>query len=141
MNRTLEQWIERYNKKIPEGFKRDERFALFYLPDKGFCELTATDKMIIIGQVSGDGRFWREFAEKWARKLGLKVGGTICCRKEAEAWIRLFDFKVDKVDEVNGCKRYYCTGKNGGWYVMTEYVREGGRRECLVTWEVVTDEA
>ena len=139
MNRTFEEWVERYNKKIPEGFKRDEKFVLFYLPDKGFCELCATDKMIVIGQVSGDGRFWKNFTENVARKLGFKACGTICGRKEFRAWIRLFGFKIDKVDEENGLKRYYCTGKNGGWYVMTEFIREGGRHECFVTWEVVSD--
>ena len=62
MNRTLDEWIERYNRKIPEGFKRDNRFALFYLPDKGFCEIVATDLMVIINQVSGDGLFWKKFS-------------------------------------------------------------------------------
>lgn len=140
MNRTFEEWVEAYNKKVPEGFKRDIRFALFYLPDKGFCEITADDNMIIIGQTSGDGRFWRDFAEEMARKLNIKVCGTICARKESRAYIRLFGFKVDKHDEENGLKRYYCTGKNGAWLVMTEFGLEDGRKHCYVTWEVKGDE-
>lgn len=140
MNKTLEQWIERYNKKIPEGFKRDERFTLFYLPDKGFCELTATDKIVVIGQVSGDGRFWKEFADNVARHLGLKVCGCYCWRDSTHSWARLFGFKVDKVDECDGLKRYYGTGKDGGWGLMTEAIFEDGKIHCFVTWEVVQND-
>lgn len=136
MNKTFEEWVETYNKKVTGGFKRDIRFALFYLPDKGFCEITADDNMIIVGQTSGDGHFWRNFAEKLARKMGKKVCGTICARKESRAYIRLFGFKVDKQDEENGLKRYYCTGKNGEWFVMTEFLCENGNKHCYVTWEV-----
>jgi len=137
----MEEWIALYEKKTGEEFKRDERFVLFYLPEKGFCEVAATGKMAIMGQVSGDGRFWRNFTEKLARKLNLKVCGTIACRKEVKAWIRLFGFKIDKIDEENGLKRYYCTNKkNGGWYIMTEFLCKGGHKHCYVTWEVKADE-
>ena len=70
MVRTFEQWVAAFNKKVPEGFQRDERFTLFYLPDKGFCELMPTEKMMIVGNVSGDGRFWIKFTAEISRKLG-----------------------------------------------------------------------
>ena len=136
MGRTLDEWIERYNKKVPNGFKRDERFALFYLPDKGFCELVATDKMMILGQVGGDGRFWKEHAEQWARELGLKVCGTYFTRKEAQAYIKLFSFKNVSVEEKDGFKRYRCTSEDGRWGLMTECLIDGKKRAYYVTWEV-----
>lgn len=136
MTRTFDEWVERYNRKIPEKFKRDNRFALFYLSDKGFCELLATDKLVVMGQVSGDGRFWKKFAEDTARALGLKACGTYCGRKEVLAWIRLFGFKVTKIEEKDGFKRYHAVGKDGGWYLMTECVFENGVRSHWVTWEV-----
>ena len=137
MSKTLEEWIALYEKKTGEEFKHDERFAFFYLPDKGFCEIADFGgKMLFVGQTSGDGHFWRDFTEKLARKLNIKVCGTICIRKESRAYIRLFGYKIDKVDEENGLKRYYCTSKNGGWYIMTEFLCESGHKHCYVTWEV-----
>ena len=97
--KPFEQWIAAFNKKVPEGFQRDERFTLFYLPDKGLCELAATEKMMIVGNVSGDGRFWKKFAEKLARKFGLKVGGTTLVRTTFSAWARLLGYKLVSVDE------------------------------------------
>lgn len=136
MNKILDEWIEAYNKKIPEGFKRDENFAFFYLPDKGFCEVATDGTIMIMGQVSGDGRFWRDFAEKLAREFNINVCGTKCARKEFKAWIRLFGFKIDKWDEENGLKRYYGTDKNGCWGIMTEYELDTGDSQYYVTWEV-----
>ena len=136
MNRTLDEWIARYNKKVPEGFKRDERFALFYLPDKGFCELGLTEHTVLIWQASGDGRHWKNFAENVARKFGKEVCVTTCERKEVRAWIKLFGFKVTKTEERDGFKRYHGVGENGAWGVMTEVEIDGRRRAYQVTWEV-----
>lgn len=136
MNRTLDEWIARYNRKVPEGFKRDERFALFYYPDKGFCELLVTDKMVVLGQVCGDGRFWKKYAEDWARELGKKACGTHCSRREILAWIRLFGFEITQAETKDGFKRYHGTDKQGRWGLMTECVIDGSRRAYYVTWEV-----
>jgi len=136
MNRTLDEWIARYNKKVSERFKRDERFALFYLPDKGFCELGVAPDIVVLWQVCGDGRYWKNFAEDVARKFGKKVCATLCERKEIRAWIKLFGFKSTKTEERNGFKRYNCTGKNGAWGMMTEIEIDGRRRAYQVTWEV-----
>ena len=136
MNRTFDEWVERFNRKIPKKFKRDDRFALFYLPDKGFCELLATDKMVILGQVSGDGRFWKKFAEDTARVLRLKACGTYCGRKEVLAWIRLFGFKVTETEENGGFKRFHGETDDGRWGLMTECVFEDGMRAYQTTWEV-----
>ena len=42
MKKTLEEWIALYNRKNYEEFKRDEKFELFYLPEKGFAEIADT---------------------------------------------------------------------------------------------------
>lgn len=138
--KSFEQWIAAFNKKVPEGFQRDERFTLFYLPDKGLCELAATEKMMIVGNVSGDGRFWKKFAEKLARKFGLKVGGTTLARTAFPAWARLLDYKVIKVDEQNGLKRYQGINPNGNWLIMTEHIVEGGALRAHATWEIPDNE-
>lgn len=134
--RTLAEWIERYNRKVPEGFKRDEKFALFFRPDKGFCEIANAGKMVIIGQVCGDGRFWKKHAEEWARELGLKACGAYFVRNEVSAYQKLFGFKVVKTEEKDGFKRYHCKAADGRWGLMTECVIDGKRRAHYVTWEV-----
>ena len=135
-NRTLEEWIERYNRKVPEGFKRDKRFALFYYCAKGFCELGVTNEMVIVGQVCGDGHFWKRFAEDVARELGLKVCGAYFVRNEVPAYQKLFGFTVWKQEEKNGFKRYHGKSTDGRWGLMTECESENGHRAYWVTWEV-----
>ena len=138
MNKTLEQWAEDFNKKTPEKFVRDERYELFYLPDKGFCEIAATDKMIMIHQVSGDGKFWKDFAEKVARKMNLKVCGTICIRRQIKAWIRLFGYEVAEIENLpDGLKRYHCKNKIGKKGLLSPaYKYDSGEQAYFVTWEV-----
>ena len=66
---TMDEWIAAYDRKNPnDPFQRDERFALFYQPDHGFCEVMFTDKMTIIGQMAGDERYWRSRIDEAARK-------------------------------------------------------------------------
>ena len=39
MSKSIEEWIELYNKKCPISFERNKRYGLFYKSDKGFCEI------------------------------------------------------------------------------------------------------
>lgn len=135
MNRTLEQWIDRYNKKIPEGFKRDERFALFYLPDKGFAEITDAGKMVIVNQMCGEFKYWRELAERISRRLGYKVAGTIVIRN-IEAYIRMAGFVPYRIEETTQGRRYFCTDKHSG---QKGQASPAGKGTYYVTWEVTVD--
>jgi hypothetical protein len=135
---TLEEWIERYNKKTPEPFKRDERYEFFFLPDKGFCEVGQDGDMIIIHQLCGDARFWKEKVSEMARKIGAAKCGTWCVRQEVLAYIRLFGYKIYKREKTTeGLTRYYGiqkdTGKKG---LMSPAFRfETGEQAYFVTWE------
>ena len=136
--KTLLEWIELYNKKTPEPFKRDERFGLFYLPDKGFCEIGVTEKLAVINQLSGDGRFWKGIVEDLARKMNIKACGTICVRKAIKAWMRLFGFKIVETEDLpDGLKRYHCINDEGKKYLMSPAARFKNGEYCYyVTWEV-----
>ena len=139
MNKTLEQWAEDFNKKTPEKFVRDERYELFYLPDKGFCEIGVTEKMLIIHQLSGDGRFWKNFAEKLARLMNLKVCGTWCIRKEILAYIRLFGYKIIEVEEFSPkYKIYHCEDSTGrkARVAPAFYYKNVKVQAYYATWEV-----
>lgn len=134
---TVEEWIEKYNSKTPAPFKRDDRYMFYYLPDKGFCEVGQTDKMVIINQLCGDARFWKERVSEMARKVGIKKCGTWCVRQQVKAYIRLFGYKVMKTeDTAEGLKRYHCINKDGKEGLMSPAFRfETGEQAYFVTWE------
>lgn len=136
---TLEDWIKKYNRKTPEPFKRDERFMLYYLPDRGFCEVGQTDDMVIINQLCGDARYWKDKVSDMARKVGIKKCGTWCIRQQVKAYIRLFGYKILKTENTaDGLPRYHCihkeTGKEGLMSPAFRY-KDGGKQAYFVTWE------
>ncbi len=130
--RTLEQWIALYNKKIPEGFKRDKRFELFYLPAKGFAEVMDSGKMVVVNQLCGEFKFWRNLAERIARRLGYKVAGTICIRN-IEAYIRMAGFVPFHIEDTAQGYRYFCRDKHTGQQGMAS---PAGEDTYYITWEV-----
>lgn len=136
---TLEYWIEKYNKKAPEPFMRDEKFQLFYVPDKGVCEIGMSDDMLILRCLSTSNVFyWKNAAEDIARKVGIKIIGTWCVRREIMAYIRLFGYRIIKTEELeDGLNRYRCRNKEGKQArVSPSFVFENGRQAYFVTWEV-----
>jgi hypothetical protein len=133
----LDEWIEQYNKRTPEPFKRDPKYDFFFDEDKGFCEVGATKDMVIINQLSGDGRFWKEKVSALAREIGAKVCGTWCIRSQVRAYIRLFGFKVWKEEELpDGRKRFFGIDKEGKQGIMSPaFTYENGTQAYFVTWE------
>lgn len=135
-SKSLDEWIELYNKKIPEGFKRDKRFTLFYLAEKGFAELSEDGTMIFIYQMCGEFKFWRFFVETLARKLGYKSAGTICIR-HVKPYIRLAGFIPYKIEKTPQGDRYFCIDKNTGQKGQASPAGEG---TYYITWEVPPNE-
>ncbi len=136
MSRTLEEWIALYNKKNYEEFKRDEKFGLFYLPEKGFAEIVDTGQMIIVNQMCGEFKFWRDVAENLSRHRGYKVAGTICIRPILP-YIRLAGFKIDRIEKTNLGDRYFCTDKHTG---QKGQASPAGKDTWFITWEVTADD-
>ena len=138
---TLYEWIEFYNKKNPnDPFQPTEGFEFFFVVDKGFCEIRLLGDMVILGQLAGDARFFKEKVEEVARKLGIREGGTLCIRKEILAYIRLFGYRIDRTENLSdGTKRYFCshreTGKWGQVSPAFTYDKTG-ELAYLITWEI-----
>ena len=135
---TLDEWIAAYNKKTPEPFKRDERYALFYLPDKGFCEVGMTSDLVVIHQLAGDARFWKKHVTDMARKIGVKKCGTWCIRKAILAYIRLFGYKIYKTEKTkDGLTRYYgIDSNNQKGLASPAFTYADGTQAYFITWEV-----
>lgn len=136
---TLEHWIKLYNKKTKNKFERDERYELFYKPDKGFCEIGMSEDMVFIRNLCGDARFWRCCVENVGRMCGIHHGGTTCIRKEIRAYIRLFGFHVDQeVTLSDGTTQYLCTDKRTGLHGQATpsfYFKDTGIQAYSITWE------
>jgi predicted PolB exonuclease-like 3'-5' exonuclease len=116
MNNTLDEYIKKYEQKTKDKFKPKEGFKLFYLPSRGFCELSTTknNSMLMIYQMAGDGKFWRDFATVLAQMLGIKKLGTICIRENIKAYIRFWGYKITKKEPLNdGSFIYYAENKEG----------------------------
>ena len=137
MSKTLEEYIELYNKKVPEKFKRDERYELFYLPAYGFCEIGVTDKMIVANQLCGNIRFWRSILEKVAKISNVSVIGTYCIRNIIP-YIKVAGFSIRGSEETKEGRRYFCedfeTGQKG--WASPAWLMPNGKRAYYITWEV-----
>jgi hypothetical protein len=138
---TFAEWAAFYDKKNPEDpFSPTPGYDLYFMPDKGFCEVRFTETMAIIAQTAGDGRFFRDKVEEVARKLGIKEGGTICIRKEIRAYIRLFGYRVEREEKLpDGEIRYHARHrKTGKWFRASPAFRYKGSGELgyYVTWEI-----
>ena len=112
-SRTLEQWIALYNKKIPEGFKRDERFALFYSPEEGFAEFEDSGTAIFANQCCGDFKFWFDFGMRLARDLGRKFCVASLCRA-IRPYLRLGGYNIEREVETPLGTQFFCRHKGTG---------------------------
>lgn len=137
---TLDEWISLYNSKNPhDKFRRDDKYALFFKEDKGFCEVLMSDDMAIIGQLCGDARYWKDAVDRAAAKAGIPHGGTLNIRSSAPAYIRLFGYRIVETEILSdGTKRYRTihkkTGKHG--LVSPAFRYEDGTQAFYITWEI-----
>ena len=139
--RSLEEWIEFYNRKVPYPFKRDERFKLLYRPEKGFCEIGYSGDMAIAKATCGDILFWRKVIENFARELNLNKCGVVTCRSILP-YIRVAGFKVDREVETSKGIKYYCTEKKTGQKAQCSpaYSLPNGVKGHFVIWRVKANE-
>lgn len=137
---TLNGYIKKYEKRTKEKFEPKHGFKLFYLPDRGFCEYKITDDMVMIYQLCGDGKFWRDYGVLLAQLTGRKVIGTICIYKNIKAYIRFWGFKiVGSKNLADGLMKYYVEQKGTGKCGVCSPAwtdREKNIQAYFVTWEV-----
>ena len=136
---SLAAWIERYDAKAPEPFQRDARFALYYLPARGFAEVGSVGDMLVIWQLAGDARFWKEKVSVAARGAGYPRCGTLCIRPAIRAYIRLFGYSIERTEQTkDGRARYHCRHKKTGKAALVSPAftyKRTGQPAYFVTWE------
>lgn len=135
--KTLEEWIEFYNRKAPETFEHSDKFQLFYRPDKGFCEITCTDKIVAILQCAGDIRFWRHAAEEICKQVKLKNIGTLVCR-HIKPFIRVGGFRIYETEETPDGEIYYFkdTKTEQLGRAAPAWISDEGNQIYFFTWAV-----
>lgn len=136
--KTLEEWIAFYEQKTGTKFKAEPRCRLVWFPDRGFAEFAVANNMIIIHQLCGDAKFWKQVAEVLAMEHDLHHLGTWCIR-EIEPYIKFFNAEIEHVEELpDGLKRYHCRFKDTGKAAMCSprFQREDGGITYMVTWEI-----
>lgn len=138
-SKTLEEWIEIYEKKTNLKYEEpDPRTIRFYFPDRGFAEIGVAKDMVVIGQTSGDGIFWKQVAEVLARTRGIKQLGTWLVR-EPEPYLKLFGVEIEKVEEKEkGMKRYFGKFKDTDKkaLITPQGIMKNGHIRYVVTWEI-----
>ncbi len=118
--RTLVEGVKFYEDKSGEKLEIPKGFLFQWLPTRGFSVIKPDieGKILMIFSTCGDGKFWRDVAEMLALNNGMTILMTICIRK-IEPYIRFWHWKINKVQEVNGQKRYFCTDELGRNVLIT----------------------
>ena len=138
--RTLEEWIELYEKKTGKAFERQAGFQLYYFPERGFAEIAADveHRIVVVYQLCGDGHFWRRLIEFLAMSLKFPCCGTFCIR-HIKPYIRFWGFKIERTEITeNGLERYHCRDKYGKVLTCSPAWQdeETGEWRYYMTWEV-----
>lgn len=118
--KSLNDWIKIYKDKTGDSFSLPMNYRLLYLAERGFATMKPDieGKMMVVYQVCGDGKFFRDYAELMAAGMGLDCVGTICTRP-IEPYIRSFGWEILSKTEINGQCRYRCQDSIGRLIICT----------------------
>ena len=131
--KTLDEWIEYYEKHTGEAFKFKPNFAFFFQPEYGFCEYKAEDTGIYIWQLCGDLDYWIDKAYSVCQQFRLPAITAYIVR-HPKPFIRRLGFKITETENRDGQIRYHAENKKGERLTATQY----GDRFIFV-WEVKFD--
>lgn len=118
--KSLKEWLSIYENKTGDRAELPYGYRLCYLAERGFASMKPDieGKMMVVYQVCGDGKFWRDYAEMMAAGMGLDCVGTICTRA-IEPYIRSFGWEILSKTEINGQRRYRCQDSIGRLIICT----------------------
>lgn len=136
MNKSFEEWKEFYEKKTGKKFELEDNYKLLFRPDKGFCAISVSDNAILVGAVSGDGKFWKNAAETLAKYMNFKFCRTTYIRKNIHAYIRLFGYHITKITETNGLKSIESKNADNKICEIFECIFEDDTHGYSIHWQV-----
>lgn len=118
--KTLQAWIDMYEKKTGDKAVLPEGFSLYWLPNRGFAEYKIDEKnnILLIYIICGDGKFWRDLGELICRLNHLKCISSILTRN-IEAYIRFWRWEIVKVQNKDEKKRFICRDQLNRFVIIT----------------------
>lgn len=130
VTKTLDEYIEMYEKHTKEKFEFNHSFSFFYNPEHGFCEYQVHDGNIYIYQLCGDLKYWISIAYDTCKKFGLKAIASFIVRKP-KPFIRRLGFRLVSAENRKGEMQYIGRNKCGEKIVATQF-----NDRFILTWEV-----
>jgi len=90
---TLDEWLEFYENKLGHKFNPFPDANFVFDAEKGFCVCKQDGDALLVGDVTGDGRYWDTFLQTMARELGCKRIKFGTYRKPG-AFVRKFGYHI-----------------------------------------------
>lgn len=125
MVKTLQGWIDMYEKKTKDKFAVPNGFRLMYLPERGYTinKIDVENDMVMVYSVCGDGRFWFDMAKLQASQVGINHVCSIVTR-HIKPYIKFMGFEILKEWEYQGKlshaeHRYLCQDELGRKVIFT----------------------
>lgn len=118
--KSLKEWVKIYEEKTGDKAELPAGYRLFYLAERGFASMKPSleDKMMVVYQVCGDAKFWRDHAELYAATMGLDYVASICTR-HIKPYIRGFGWSIISEQCINGQYRFNCQDSIGRKVIIT----------------------
>ena len=130
MAKTLDEYIQMYEKHTGEKFEFNSSFSFFYEPEHGFCEYRMEDTGLYIWQLCGDLKYWVDIGYKFCKMHELPAMSAYILRKP-KPFIRALGFKIESTENEDGYKRYHCRNEAGEILTATQH----GKKYIFV-WEI-----
>ena len=117
---TPEKWVEWYENKTGDTFTLPEGYTVNFHERRGMATFKPDleNRMLVVGYVIGDGRFWHDAIEMIAKQNGFRYIATICTR-DVKAYIRFWKYKIIKQWDKDGQKRYLARNRGGCYATLT----------------------
>lgn len=138
--RTKDDYDRRYHAKTGDTPHLPQGFTLAYLPERGWCQHRFDNeaKLFLIWAVSGDGRFWRDWARATAALLGCRTIVTICTRP-IRPYIRLWHWQIDRTETKSGKHRFHCRTQDGRRVLITHKHTDPDGQDAYWVTEYLTE--
>ncbi len=139
--RTIDEYNAHYHAKTGDDPAPPQGFTLAFLPERGWCQyhLDTEAHLIMIWAVSGDGRFWRDWARALGGALGYRAIVTICTRPICP-YIRLWHWHIDRTETNEAGKhRFYCHTEDGRPVIITHKHTDPAGQDAYWVTEYLTE--
>lgn len=119
--KTIEEYIDIYEKKMGEKHTVPQGVKQYFLPDRGYAQIAMFKKdtamlndSVVVWELCGDAKFWHDFAVILCKENNCKYLTTLCTRAILP-YIRFWGWKIVKEtrDKDNLLIRVDCINQYG----------------------------